>query len=85
MKNILAVDIGGTNIKYALWKDKLAKVREVKTPREGLEELLETVEGLVSESKADALALSMPGFIDTERGIALTGGALDYISDLKVV
>lgn len=78
---VLAVDIGGTWIKYARMKqDGTVLTRgTVKTPESGREELIETI-GRIYDGmpEVDGIAISMPGIIDSERGYCAMGGALRY-------
>ncbi|MFE8702257.1 ROK family protein [Cytobacillus sp. FJAT-54145] len=84
----LAIDIGGTFIKYALM-DQNTNILErgsVKTPYEGIEALIEAIGYLYDkyEQQIVGMPISMPGIIDSKNGIALTGGALTYISNLNI-
>ncbi len=80
MERYLLIDIGGTYIKYCL-ADAQARQTEngsVPTPRGSMEELLSALEGIAAPYRGgfQGCAISMPGRIDTARGIAHTGGAL---------
>ena len=77
---ILAIDIGGTFIKYALMDETAAVLSKGKEPtvpsREGE---LETIGCIFAANRADCVALSMPGIIDAEKGYCIMGGgALPY-------
>lgn len=82
--NILAVDIGGTAIKYAHMTetmDILSKGK-VKTPKKGREELIEAIGEIYDGmSDVDGIAISMPGILDSENGYCVMGGALRYNDD----
>lgn len=78
---VLAVDIGGTFIKYAVMTkdmDVLSKGK-VPTPQEGRGQLIEAI-GRVYDANpdVDGIAISMPGIIDSENGYCVMGGALGY-------
>lgn len=79
--NILAIDIGGTFIKYACMDEELRFLSrgKVPTPQEGREQLIEAI-GALYDSTPDAagIAISMPGIIDSENGCCKMGGALRY-------
>lgn len=80
--NVLTLDIGGTYLKYALMRrtgEILSRGKRA-TPRTGREALVEAIGGLWDTcGGAEGLAVSMPGMIDTERGVCLIGGgALPY-------
>ena len=51
MSNYLTIDVGGTNIKYALM-DENAEIKEkgeVPTPYDGLDAFLETIKGIYDQ------------------------------------
>lgn len=81
---VLAVDIGGTFIKYAVMDEdsRMYDKGKVPTPSAGREELVETIGALFdrfnSEEKFEGIAISMPGIIDSENGYVAMGGALAY-------
>ena len=79
--SILAIDIGGTFIKYAnmsLDMDIIAKGK-VKTPQTGREALIDAIENLYQAADGvEGIAVSMPGIIDMEQGHCIMGGALRY-------
>lgn len=85
MSQILAFDLGGTFIKYALMDEKNAILSrgKVASPMTGLEDLLSALEGVGKEFAGQyaGVAMSMPGRIDTARGIAHTGGAFQFICE----
>lgn len=80
---ILVIDIGGTDIKYAVMDEK----REIlergvqKTPYErGVEGFLETLVCIYDNyrGKVEGISLSLPGVIDSNRGFCISGGSLTY-------
>ena len=83
----LAIDVGGTAIKYIIC-DKTLKIYEtgeIKTVRdEG--ELFNLLDEIISPhlDEIDGIALSFPGKINVELGIAHTAGAFRWISDLNL-
>lgn len=84
---VLAVDIGGTFIKYATMDEDswMYKKGKIPTPQTGREELVETIGALFdrfhSEEKVEGIAISMPGIIDSKNGYVSMGGALAYNTD----
>lgn len=83
----LAIDVGGTSIKYLL-TDRTAKVHrinEMKTDRDN-GELFNSLDEIIASHMNDisGIALSFPGRIDAENGIAHTAGAFRWIRDLPV-
>ncbi len=89
---IFTIDIGGSSIKYALLDENLNKFKEgkIKTPAKWclhpedseykIEDLYEALDSIICKD-IDGIAISMPGVIDSENGIALTGGSLVYINN----
>lgn len=92
MDKYLAIDVGGTGIKYALM-DKRADILdqgEMPTPQETISQFLDAIESIYKKYKDQepkAIVMSAPGRIDSERGWFYTGGALSYLHqrDLKTL
>lgn len=85
----LAVDIGGTSIKYALM-DEDAHIGDrgsLRTPLDSLEHLLDELESLFIKYKNEisGMAVSMPGVIDNVNGFCYTGGSLLYNQNINFV
>lgn len=90
MKTYLAIDTGGTNIKYGLLDEnaEIIDQGEIPTPQDSLESFIVALEGIYnkySDSHPEALVMSAPGKIDAVNGYFHTGGALNYLNkcDLK--
>ena len=84
---ILAFDIGGTFIKYALMDEKseFLDKNKVKTPTEGREQLIEVLADIYGQySGIDGIAISLPGIIDRNKGYCCMGGALQYNNDFAM-
>lgn len=81
---VLAFDIGGTYIKYALMNENnefLTKDR-VKTPQSSREELIDALAEVYGKYEdISGIAISMPGIIDRKNGYCSMGGALTYNND----
>lgn len=88
MKQYLALDLGGTFIKYALMGEDGTFLERGKkeSPLGSMDELLDAVQsvGKKFEGRYEGAAVSMPGRIDTKNGIAHTGGAFRFIKDAPV-
>lgn len=85
--DVLSIDIGGNFIKFALIGDdkKLQHKSKVPTPKDNLENLMRAIDKIYcSFHNIDGIAVSMPGSIDSEDGIARTGGALEYIKSFPM-
>lgn len=88
MNQYFVLDIGGTYIKYALMDESGAFLERGKHPsdtdsREGLFRSLAAAADRF-EGQYAGIAVSMPGRISTDRGIAHTGGAFKFILDEPV-
>lgn len=88
----LAIDIGGTFIKYALVNDKIEILEKskLKTPCEddgGLDRLIEIISNIYNQysERVEGIAISMPGILDSNKGYCYTGGSLPYISKNNIV
>lgn len=78
---ILVLDIGGTYIKYGCMTEDLSIMDrgKIRTPKEGREDLIETVASLYERAGSlEGIAVSLPGIIDRKRGVCLMGGAIRY-------
>ncbi len=85
MTQYLVYDIGGTFIKYALMNEtsEMLEQGKVPAPRDSMEHLLDALSGIADRFRGqfEGAAVSMPGRIDTYKGIAHTGGAFKFIKD----
>ena len=85
MSNYLTIDVGGTNIKYALMNEnaEITDKAEVPTPMEGLEKYVDTLVDIYNTyaGQVEAVCMSAPGKIDAHTGYFYTGGALKYIHE----
>ena len=86
---ILAIDIGGTFVKWATADGlELAGARgKVPTPQTSFEELVETIARLAEDlpEKPEGIAVSLPGTVDATTGFIVQGGALQYANDRNLV
>lgn len=83
----LVIDTGGTFIKYALMDEdaRILEKGQVKTPdskTHALEDYLDTLYSVFEKYKgrAEGIAMSAPGILDSETGYFYTGGKLSYVS-----
>ncbi len=85
---VCVFDLGGTFIKAAMMNEKAEILERWKTPSPTAD--WESLAGALDEyvrrhiHEAEGIAISMPGRIDRERGIAHTGGSFQFICDLPV-
>lgn len=79
---LMVFDVGGTEIKYSMMDDALNRwdIGCIPTPMTTMEDFLATIEGIYLPHKEEVvgIAMSLPGFIDTEKGVVNGGGSLEY-------
>lgn len=79
MKTYLAIDLGGTAIKFGVMDENLAFLSKGKIPSrcETKEQFFADIEAIYKEygEGTCGIAISMPGVIDRYKGFAHTGGA----------
>lgn len=84
----LALDYGGTFTKYAMMDREGRFLCEGKVPSacDSLEHMLACVAPLQEQFQGqyDGVAVSMPGRIDTARGVACTGGSFHFIRNTPI-
>ena len=83
MKKILAIDVGGTFIKFAVMSGvrtfKIVKQDKIPTPKTNHEEFLDALADIFNNNDdVEGIALAMPGLIDTEKGVCISSGALEF-------
>lgn len=75
----LVVDLGGTYTKYCLMDEEanISEKGQIPSPVTGVQAFVDAVTGLYHkfEGQVEGLAISMPGFLDSETGYAHTAGA----------
>ena len=85
----LALDVGGSSIKYALISGRFNNFRKIQCPNtNGYNgSFVETIGTIYDQYKdrVEGMAISMPGIINPEIGYAFTGGALRYIDKMNIV
>lgn len=86
-KKYLAIDVGGTSIKYAI-TDKnaeIAKLDEIKT-RRGQGELFESLDEIICPNlnEISGIAMSFPGKINVEKGIVNIIATFKWICNLSL-
>lgn len=89
MSNYISIDVGGTGIKYALMNDRaeILQQSEVPTPKNDLEGFLDVIVSIYEQyanQNPQALAMSAPGKIDSDRSYFYTSGALLYLDGVNL-
>lgn len=87
--NLAAIDIGGTTIKIATWKDgKLQDKHAIDTP-ENLDSFYQVLTNEVNKIKKntpiEGVAISSPGAVNKKTGIIGGSSAIPYIHNFKIV
>lgn len=84
---ILVIDVGGTFIKHAVMNEsaEILSRGKIPTPMSGRAEFFETIKSIYDSVEVEGVAMSLPGVIDTERGVCVTSGALQYNDGCHVV
>lgn len=86
MNKILVLDIGGTFTKYALMnkQGEFIEKGKIPTPLDSKINLFNEIKSLNDKYyDIEGIAISMPGVIDSKNGYAVSGGALEYISECE--
>lgn len=87
--NLAAIDIGGTTIKIATWKDnQLQDKHTIDTPKDldgFYEALTEEVYKIKKDTKIEGVAISSPGAVNKKTGIIGGSSAIPYIHNFKIV
>lgn len=89
MNKILAIDLGGTAIKYGLLSKEgiILSTSQVPTPKESFEQFLQVLDSIVSpiSKEISGIAMSMPGRVDHKTGFIYTGGAVSsYMTNVPL-
>lgn len=91
MKKYLAIDVGGTFIKYAVITENCDILHKDKKPtvQDTLEIFIDSLVQIYEEMKQihalDGIALSMAGIIDSKTGFMYTGGNIRCIVNVNIV
>jgi len=86
--NNIALDIGGSSIKYALIDDcmNIKTKGSIPCKTDCMESLLSPLKMIKNQFNGyyEGVAVSMPGKIDMANGIAITGGSFQFIRNLPM-
>ena len=83
MRKILTIDVGGTFTKFAVMTGtrsfKIVTKDKIPTEKKNHEEFLKSLADIFNaHNDVEGIAISMPGLIDTYKGICISSGALDF-------
>ena len=85
---VTVIDVGGTFIKYACMNEnsEFLSHGKISTPMSGREEFINTIVDIFeSMPSTEGIAISLPGIIDSDKGLCITSGALTYNNNFFVV
>lgn len=85
----LVFDVGGTAIKYALMDNEAVIYEKGKepTPHDNFEHFLEILKSIYERyaKEIDGIALSVPGTVDSEKGMIYAPGGIAYNENVNLV
>lgn len=84
---ILAIDIGGTFIKFGLVDDNFRITNQSKVPTPAsIDDFWVTLENIVSsyEDEISGIAIACPGEINSKRGFVFKGGLIPYLTAIPL-
>ena len=85
---ITAIDVGGTFIKHALMDENANIIERGKVPTP-MTDRADFINAIVEIHKgypnARGIAMSLPGIIDSNNGVCITSGAIEYNSGFRIV
>lgn len=88
MRDLAVIDIGGTTIKFAAWRNnELMDIHAVDTPK-SLEEFYEILEHETNDFKkkydVKGVAISAPGAVNKKTGVIEGASGLPYIHNFNI-
>lgn len=84
---LLAIDAGGTEIKYGIVDENynITDKNYLDTPNDSVNDIVNTIFNIYdSFNNIDAIVLSLPGFIDSDTGMHLGGGCFHSLKDVNI-
>lgn len=89
MKRYLGIDIGGTLIKYGIYDENGIEAQNesnsINTIRDNVDVVIDSLEKIIKNTKdIEGVGISIPGGVDTEKGIIIEGGAIPGLAGLDL-
>src|SRR5699024_8305933 len=86
----VSIDVGGTEIKYALFSEDAEIIKQSKVPtphnKEKFKEcIINIVHSFEENYSLNGLGISLPGYINSETGFAERGGALTFLDYTNII
>ena len=84
---ILTIDVGGTFIKYAVMNAdaEIFQRGKIPTPTDTRQNFFAAIKNIYEKFSVEGIALSLPGVIDSERGICVKSAALSFNDGCNIV
>lgn len=84
---ILVFDVGGTFIKFAVMNEhaEFLERGKISTPLKCRADFFDALMKIYKSVEVEGIALSLPGIIDSEKGICITSEALNYNNNCNIV
>lgn len=84
---ILTIDVGGTFIKYAVMNDdaQIFERGKISTPLDNRKNFFNAIKTIYEKFSVEGIAISMPGVIDSARGVCVKSAALSYNDGCNIV
>ncbi|SHE91477.1 ROK family protein [Clostridium fallax] len=90
MENLIGIDIGGTYIKYGILdkSGNILKKDKKETPKKDIKDFIDFLTNIIKEYKKEeniiGVGISIPGFIDSKKGIPLVCSNLRFIENIRI-
>ena len=87
MAYYLGIDVGGTNLKYALMDEtgRIADQGTIQSPLASINDFQEALRSICRQfPQAEALVMSAPGRIDSANNYFYTGGSAKFIHEMPL-
>lgn len=83
---LLAIDAGGTELKYGIVDEQynILNKQVIETPNDTVEDIVDSIYRIYCENKADAIVLSLPGFINSDTGMHMGGGCFHSLKNVNI-
>ena len=84
---ILTIDVGGTFIKYAVMNEdaEIFQRGKIPTPLDTRQNFFDAIKNIYKNFSVEGIALSLPGVIDSARGVCVKSAALNFNSGCNIV
>lgn len=89
MKRYLGIDIGGTEIKFGVFdrdgEEFIEESGSVKSVRDDIDKIIDILVNIIKEAdNIEGVGISIPGGVDSEKGIIIEGGAIPVLAGVDI-